>query len=103
MDQNPLAGNARWSDGNRIASASIRNITKPRKASMDVIRVGAETPIAGRSDNVDAGADTVVSMMPGILMPLGVRASNGSLIAKSFSSDPFLTAHRSASRLPQLR
>ena len=84
MDQNPLAGNALWSDGNLMASASIRNITKPRKASIDVIRVGAETPIAGRSDNLEAGADTVVSMMPGILMRLGFRSSNGSLVKTIF-------------------
>src|SRR4051812_11041264 len=48
--QNRLVGNAVWSVHSRIASASIRNITSPRKASIDVMRlvVGA-TVDAGRT------------------------------------------------------
>ena len=49
MDQKVLSGNAWRSVHSRMTSASIRNITKPRKASMDVIRVAAAAPTAGRS------------------------------------------------------
>src|SRR5689334_18722553 len=38
IDQKRLSGNALWSVHNRIASASIRNITNPRNASIDVMR-----------------------------------------------------------------
>src|SRR5215218_8911884 len=75
MSQNLLAGNALWSDGNRIASASIRNITKPRKASIDVTRVGADTATAGRRDTVETGADTVECMVLGILIRVRSRSS----------------------------
>src|SRR3954467_2242798 len=100
IDQNLLAGNARWSVGNRITSASIKNITKPRNASMDVIRVGAVTPTARGCDTVETGADTVVCMVPGILMRLAFRASIERL--NVFFFDPFLTVQPCAGRLPQL-
>ena len=79
MDQKRLAGNAARSDGSRMASASIRNITKPRKASIDVIRVGVNEPTAGPCATVGTGSDTVVCMMAGILLliPCKMTGPNG--------------------------
>src|ERR1700716_1223394 len=41
---NRLSGNAAWSVHSRIASASMRNITNPRNASMEVRRPGTPSP-----------------------------------------------------------
>ena len=49
--QKPLAGKASWSVHNRIASASIRNITKPRNASSDGTRA-TEAAAAGTGVDV---------------------------------------------------
>src|SRR5262245_21282681 len=59
IDQKRLSGNAVRSVHNRIASASIRNITRPRNASMDVIRVEVGELTAGPCVTAGAGADTV--------------------------------------------
>jgi hypothetical protein len=42
-----------------MASASIRNITRPRNASMDVIRVGVGALTAGPCVTAGTGDDTV--------------------------------------------
>src|SRR5258708_13188945 len=39
-----LSGNAAWSVHSRIASASMSNMTKPRNASMEVMRPGTPSP-----------------------------------------------------------
>lgn len=52
-----------------MASASMRNITKPRNASIEVIRVDAGDVTAGACATVGAGADTVRCITPGILLP----------------------------------
>ena len=68
IDQKRLSGKAVWRVHSRMASASMRNITKPRNASIEVIRVHVAAGAAGTWATADAGSVTVSCMMRGILL-----------------------------------
>jgi hypothetical protein len=88
--QNRLAGNASRSVQSRIASASIRNMIRPRNASIDVTRVVGAAAIVGETTR--GGATVTVLMVDGILRPRQVDSSTVSKAVTRLRSGCYATA-----------